>query len=102
MNNQFADLSQRQAIRYTGFAFLCLLLLAIFKMSATTILIVPDDVATTINNILSSEWLFRSSIVGSFFVYVMDIVSALLIYALVKPVNQGIALLAAWFRVVYY
>ena len=96
------DLSQRQIALIGGLGFLLMMVTSIFgKMFVPAMLIVPEDVAATVNNIIAAEGLFRSSIVASLINYALDILIALVLYALLKPVNKSVALLAAWFRVVY-
>ena len=55
----------------------------------------------TANNIIASAGLFRIGIFIFLIVAVLDVVIAWALYFLLKPVNQSLSLLAAWFRVVY-
>jgi len=100
MKNQFADISLRKAALIAGFAYL---IIFIFGISFGIIegFIVPGDAAETANNILSNELLFRSGIVGLIIVLVADAVVAWALYVFLKPINKGISLLTAWFRLLY-
>ena len=51
-------------------------------------LVVPGDAATTANNIGASEGLFRLGIVSDSLVFMLEIVIVVLLYVLLKPVNQ--------------
>ena len=63
-------------------------------------LIAPGDPATTAANIAGSASLFRLSMVGDLIMLSLDIVATLGLYILLAPVNRGLALLAAFFRLV--
>ncbi len=60
-------------------------------------LIVPGDAAATVNNIVASEGLFRSSIVSFLIGQAMFIVIPLVLYKLLKPVNKTFSLLMVIF-----
>lgn len=97
-----SDLSRRQSALLLGIVFLFILPLGVFaKVVAPAILIVPEDPAATIGNLMASAGLFRTSIVAALLTYALDIVIALGLYTLLRPVNKSFALLGAWFRVVY-
>jgi hypothetical protein len=64
-------------------------------------LIVQGDAASTSNNIIANELLFRTGICFLLIVIVCDIVVAWALYVFLKPVNQSLSLLTAWFRLVY-
>jgi len=101
MTNRTADISPRKAARVAGFLYLTLLPLGIFGiLYVPSILIVPGDAATTANNILASESLFRLSIVSALTVQIVNMLVVLLLYKLLKPVNKNIALLMVIFLLV--
>lgn len=60
--------------------------------------IVAGDPAATAANITGAEAVFRGGIVSDLVMIVSDVSLAILFYLLVKPVNQALALLAAFFR----
>lgn len=100
--NFSADISQRQAAFTTGGALLLMCFLApIAYFSIIQNLIVPGDTQTTVANIVSSLDLFRMSVVLLLLVAILDIIVAWGLYVLFKPLNKSLALLTAWFRVVY-
>ncbi len=63
-------------------------------------LIVPGDAATTVNNILASESLFRLTLVSDLIRSTCFILLPLVLYKLLKPVNKTIALLFVVFALV--
>jgi hypothetical protein len=64
-------------------------------------LIVSGDATATANNIMASESLWRIAFAGELIMFVCDLAVALILYVLLRPVNRNIALLAAFFRLVY-
>lgn len=56
-------------------------------------LIVMGDAAATAGNLAAHEWLFRSGFVGDLLAGVLFLLAAWGLYALLKPVNQHLALL---------
>lgn len=99
---RFTDISLRQAAIVAGFGLLIMTILAPFaNFFAIQSQIVQGDAVTTSNNIIASEGLFRIGICGLLIVIVLDVVIAWALYFLLKPVNESLSLLAAWFRVAY-
>jgi len=102
MTNRIADISQRQAAIVVGVAVIIMFISAVIPyFLIRPSLIVPGDAATTANNIMASEGLFRISIASELIMFLSELVLALALYVLLKPVNKSLALLAAWFRVVH-
>jgi hypothetical protein len=102
MTNRNADISLRKAAIVAGFGLLIMSILAAFaNFYVLPSLIVPGDAATTANNIMANELLFRIGICSFTIVIVLDVVVAWALYVLLKPVNKSLSLLAAWFRLVY-
>lgn len=96
------DLPLRKVAIVTGTAIVVMTLAAVFATDfAIGRLIVPDDATATINNIQSSEMLFRIGVFSWFIVLVCDVLIAWGLYLFFKPVNESLSLLGAWFRVVY-
>ncbi len=101
MANHTADISLRQAAIVAGFGYLIIFILGISaNFFVLQNLIVPEDAAATVNNIMANEWQFRLSILGFIIMVIFDVVVAWALYVLLKPVNSSISLLAAWFRLV--
>ncbi len=56
------------------------------------------DAAATAQNILDSQFLFRLGFSSDIVAFSAEVALAFVFYALLKPVNDGLALLAAFFR----
>lgn len=95
------DLSLRAAAAVAGLGLLVMAVLAGLSFAAFESLVVPADAATTARNIVDHELLFRSLICGFLIVVVLDVVVAWALYVFLGPAGRSLALLAAWFRVVY-
>ena len=96
------DDSQRTAARVAGFT--CLFTMAIVIFSNFAIqerLIVAGNPAETARNILAHERLFRFGIACGLIYCIGLVVLLTALYVILKPVNRGLALLAAFWRVVY-
>jgi hypothetical protein len=102
MTNRHSETSPLIYARIAGFALLLMFLLAIFaNFFVIKGLIVPGDAATTANNIIAKEMLFRCGIISFIIVLILDVLVAWALYVLLIPVNKNLALLAAWLRLVY-
>ncbi|AEA46667.1 DUF4386 domain-containing protein [Archaeoglobus veneficus] len=102
MKSHIADISLRKAAIVAGFGLLFMTIAATFAyFYVLSNLIVPGDAATTANNIMANELLFRTAIDSFIIVVILDVVVAWALYVLLKPVNKSLSLLAAWFRLVY-
>jgi hypothetical protein len=55
----------------------------------------------TTNNILAHRQLFSTAIFIHFITVICDVLVAWALYIFLKPVNKNLALLTAWFRIVY-
>jgi hypothetical protein len=88
--------------RFAGLVYLLIAIIAILaNFFVLESLIVPGDAAMTANNIMANELLFRSGIVSFMVLVILDVVVAWALYILLKPVNKSLAMLAAWFRLVF-
>ena len=84
--------SIQKTARLSGVLYLALAALSAFGLVfVPSMIIVPGDAATTANNILASESLFRLGFVSNLVAYTVNIFVALFLYKLLKPVNKGIA-----------
>lgn len=96
------DESQRKAAKVAGLAYL--LTLAIVVVANFGIyfrLVVVGNAAETVRNIVANERLFRLNIACDL-IYAAGIVVLLTaLYAILRPVNKSLALLAALFRLAY-
>ncbi len=87
--------SEKRMARITGILYLVIF---IANMSVAFLISPslndPGNAAATANNIMASEGLFRMGIVGYLFVFLSDLGVAVLLYSLLKSVNQPLALVA--------
>jgi len=97
--NTIPDLSLRKAALIAGLAYLIDLVIAV-TADFWAPFIQRADVATFANAV-ANELLFRIGIAGWLIVLVADLVVAWALYIFLKPVNKGLSLLAALFRVVF-
>ena len=96
------DESQRTAARVAGFT--CLFTMAIVVFANFVIhdrLIVAGNAAETARNIVAHERLFRVGIACGLIYCAGLVVLLTAFYVILKPVNRGLALLAAFWRLVY-
>jgi hypothetical protein len=86
--------SQAAAARVAGVA----LLVIILSSALSNNLVVPDAAATA-HNIAAHERQFRIGLAGEMLMLNSDVVLALALYALLKPINATLALLGAFWRI---
>jgi len=101
MTNRTVEISPLTWARVAGVAFIIMFIALMFAGFGSSSLIVPGDAATTANNIMASEGLFRISIASYLIILILDVVLALAFYVVLKPVDKNLALLAAVFRLIY-
>ena len=86
--------------RVVGSIYLSAMALGIFsQVFVLGRIVVPGDAATTANNILASQGLFRLGIAVDVITFVSDVVIAWAFYELLKPVDKSLALLGAFLRI---
>ncbi len=89
-------------VRLAGFGLLAMFLTAILdSIYFNSNLIVWEDAARTFENLKESTFSYRLHIFFFLIIFFLDIIVAMGLYLLLKPVNRIIALLTAWFRVMY-
>lgn len=97
-----ATTNQIPAMTYAKFAGLLYLLIAIsggFSIGyVPSVIMAPGDAATTAQNLLDNQGLFRLGILGDIVVLLLEIVLTVILYRLLKPVNQTIAMVAVFSR----
>lgn len=87
--------------KIAGFGYLIIFISGIFaNFFVLDSLIVPEDAATTANNIMENLALFRIGILSFIIMVIFDVVLAWALYILLKPVDKDISLLSAWLRLV--
>ena len=101
MSNTSTSISPRQAALIAGFAYLTVFIVSSFAQFTLEKIIVQGDAAATAKNIMDSELLFRLGIAAWIIVLLSDAVVAWALYLFLKPVNDALALLAAWFRLLF-
>jgi len=102
MINRITDMSPLKAARVTGFAFIIMFALALFADGfVLQRLVVPENAATTANNIKANELLFGLGIASYLIILALDAVIALALYVILKPVNKSLSSLAAVLRLLY-
>jgi hypothetical protein len=96
------DESQRKAAKVSGFTSLFTLPFVVFANFAIhDRLIVAGNVAETARNIIAHERLFRISIACDLIYCAGVLVLLTALYVILEPVNRSLALLAAFWRLVY-
>lgn len=99
MSVEAIEPAQRTAAKVLGFLYVIQMAVAVFGQSfVRERLMVRGDAAKTAQNILGHERLFRLSIAGDLFVYAGVLVLVWCFYAVVRPVNKNLTLLAVFFR----
>jgi len=95
------DESQRKAAKVAGFAYLITFATVVSVNFGIHDRLIVESNAETARNILAHERLFRIGIVGDL-VYCAGVVVLLTaLYVILRPVNRGLALLAAFWRLVW-
>ncbi len=91
----------KKTARIAGALYLLVAVLGIINMMyGPSSLIVLGDAATTANNIMASESLFRLGIVNDLIAQTVGILLVLVLYKLLKPVNKNHAVLMVIFFLV--
>jgi hypothetical protein len=95
------EVSPEKAAILVGFGLISMLFLALFGMSLYMDLIVPGDEAATINNINSNLLQFRLGIASYLMVLLLDVIVAVGLFVVLRPVNKNLASLQMWLRLIY-
>jgi hypothetical protein len=102
MTRTTIDDSQRQAARIAGVTLLlgiAIVFFGTYYLSAG--LYVPDDATTTAANILAQQTRFRLHLACNLAYAINIAVLAAALYTVLKPVDRGLALAAAFLRLLY-
>lgn len=97
MTQRIAGVSPSSKARIAGGLWLTVIVTGVFALMSMSSLIVRNDAATTANNILANESLFRLSVVADIVAGLCYVGVTVLLYGLLKPVNRSLSLLAAFF-----
>lgn len=99
MTQGTADRPPRSWARICGVLYLYIIVAGSFaELFVRSTLVVPADAAATSANIAASESLFRLGFSGEFLHLACDVAVAVILYALFRPIDRNIALLAAFMR----
>jgi hypothetical protein len=90
------DNSQRIAAKVAAFAYLITFATVVYVHYGILFRLITGNAAETARNILAHETLFRIGVAGNLFYCVGIFVLLTALYVVLKPVNQGLALLAAF------
>ena len=102
MTSRAIDQSQRTAAKVAGFS--CLFGMAIVVFANYAIferLIIPGNAAETARNIVAHQRLFRIAVACNITYSTGVVVLLAALYIILKPVNRGLALVGAIFRLVF-
>ena len=100
MLERIAEASPRPRARITGVVYLLYFLTAVFSMLFLKGLVVYGDPASTANNILAHQSLYRLGIATGLIATACYVAVTALFYDLFKPVNKSLSLLAAFISLV--
>ena len=89
--------SQRWA-RTAGGLYLYIIGAGVFAEVVRSRLVVPDDAAATAANIAANGTLFRLGFSAELLHLAVDVIVAVLLYMLLRPVSRTVALIAAFMR----
>ena len=93
--------AQQTAARVAGFAYLITFATVVYVNFGIHDRLIVENNAETARNILAHERLFRIGIAGDLIYCVGVVVLLTALYVILKPVNRGLALLAAFWRLVW-
>jgi hypothetical protein len=98
MTERAGEISPQIYARIGGALYLVIIVSGIFgELFVRDGLIATGDAATTANNIMASQLLWRIGIAGDLLMHVCDIPLIMIFYVLLRPVNRNLALLAMLF-----
>ncbi|HEU4790085.1 MAG TPA: DUF4386 domain-containing protein, partial [Flavobacterium sp.] len=87
--------------RIAGIAYLIIIIAGIFgELLVRNKLIVYGDATATANNIINSDFLWRSGISGDLIMHICDLPVMVILYYLLRPVNRKLALLNLSFNLI--
>jgi len=94
-------MTKKNTARLAGFIYLLVVITGIFNLLyVPSQLIVWADAATTVNNIKSNEFLFRSGIAAGVLCYIFFLILPFILFDLFKSVNKVFAVLMVIFAAV--
>jgi Domain of unknown function (DUF4386) len=101
MEDHEVQISPQIYARIAGVLYLIIIVIGILgEAFVRSRLIVSGDATATAERIRASEFLWRVSIAGEFFLLICAVALALIFYVLLRPVSRDLALLAAFFNLI--
>jgi hypothetical protein len=102
VTNRANPISLRSAALLAGIGLFIMVIAAPFaELYVYPRLIIPGNAAETVRNILENKSLFASAIFSYLITFSCDVLVAWALYVFLKPVNEPLSRLTAWFRLVY-
>jgi Domain of unknown function (DUF4386) len=95
------DNAQRTAARVGGLSYLITFAIVVYVNFGIHDPLIGENKAETARKILAHEQLFRIGIVGDLIYCAGVVVLVTAIYVILRPVNRGLALLAAFWRLIF-
>jgi hypothetical protein len=95
------DNAQRTAARVAGLSYLITFAIVVYVNFGIHDPLIGENKAETARKILAHEQLFRIGIVGDLIYCAGVVVLVTAIYVILRPVNRGLALLAAFWRLIF-
>ncbi|WP_314588088.1 DUF4386 domain-containing protein [Paenibacillus terrigena] len=93
---------QRQPALIAGISLIIMTLASFFSYGYVhASLVVQGDASATFHHLMSSSTLFKAEIFGWVIILISDIVVTWAFYMFLKPMNNSLSLLGAWFRLTY-
>lgn len=93
--------SPQRYARIAGLMYLAIIALGLFgELFVRGTLVVSGDAADTANHIAASPLLWTSGIVGDLLMHVLDVPVIVILYVLLRPVSETLALLATLINLV--
>ena len=86
--------------RVAGLVYLAIIVLGLFGELAVRGTLVVGDAAATFNNIAAAQPLWRAGIGADLLMQLLDVPLIVIFYLLLRPISEGLALLATFFNLV--
>lgn len=102
MNAPIISKIQRQSALISGIAIIAMTFAAVLATDVTIgKLVVKNDAATTLNNIMESSMTNRLGVFSRLIILICDVFAAWGLYHFFRISNKDLSLITAWFRLVY-
>jgi hypothetical protein len=89
----------KRLARTAGLLYLAIFVIYPLSTMVRSMLVVPGDAAATAQNVTANESLFRWGMAGEATIFIIEIVLAAVLYALLRPVSRSLSLGASLARV---